>query len=303
MPPSPKNSQLELFHLGPPKQLPLFPYENPLSTRLGPSFFSALPTSAGVYRMRDEASRLLYVGKAKNLRNRLRSYTHAQPESASPKVLRLIEKIRDIEVEVLADERSALLRENALLRELKPPYNVANTASHTYSFFHLRREPEGIRIHLAMRADTASYPDVYGAFKGLGLNLRTHRALLRLLWIRAEGADSLPAILTNRRKLSEFVVPFASDSGDETTERIEYRAVKQFFNGTAQTLIGSLERITKRKSLSPFHLSLVETDLETLREFHAKHAKRNYRLKRDLGVETPLIAQDRLDDLFVLARN
>lgn len=299
-----REPQLELFHIGPPEQLPLIPYRNPLAERFDSSFFAAIPTLPGIYRMRDERENLLYVGKAKNLRIRVRSYARAAPTSASPKVLRLLPKIRTIEWEEHPSEKEALLRENDLLRTHRPPFNVANTQSHTYSFFHLADDEAGtLRIHLGMTIDPA-YADIYGAFKGVGLSLRTYRALVRLLWMEAHAnpkAAHLPAILMNRRRLSEFSVPYAKDLS-AIERRIAYRRLKQFFNGTASTLLRSFTALAKAKSLDTFSRSVIEADLETLKEFHASHAKRNYRVKRETEFKDHLIPQDRLDDLFVIAK-
>ena len=62
------------------KQLLLLPDPRPLVERLGPDFFTKAPQRPGVYVMRDAADRVLYVGKAKNLRKRLGSYRVANPD-------------------------------------------------------------------------------------------------------------------------------------------------------------------------------------------------------------------------------
>lgn len=298
-----RETQLELFHLGPPEQLPLLPYENPLPGRFPSEFFSGIPTVPGVYRMRGERAELLYVGKAKNLRTRVRSYARAAPENASPKVLRLLQKIRTIEWETAADEKSALLRENALLRTHRPPFNVANNASHTYAFFHLSDESaDEVRLHFGLVVDPA-YPDVYGAFKGIGRALAAYRALLRLLSLSTldePNAAALPAILLNRRRLPTFAIPHPRDASP-LERRLFYRRLRQFFNGTGATLLATFKKLGARKSLDTFTRALVELDLETLTEFHATHAKRNYRVKRETAFAERLIPQSRLDDLFVLA--
>ncbi len=295
--------QLELFHLGPPLQLALIPYRNPLADRFTREFFSDIPTVPGVYRMRGAGSELLYVGKAKNLRVRVRSYARAAPENASSKTLRLLAKIHEIEWDEKPTETAALLAENSLLREHRPPFNVANTLSHTYAFFHLRNDAQGIEIHHGMSPNEA-YPDIYGSFKGIGLSLRTFRALLRLLWTESRDHPALaelPPILLNRRRLTTFSVPY-SPHLTELERRIAYRRLKQFFNGTASTLLNSFTRLAKRKCLTPFDRAVIEADLETLETFHSNQAKRNYRVKHKTGFADRIIPQNTLDDLFVLAR-
>src|SRR5437016_7983464 len=87
-------------------QMRLFPAPNPLVERLGAEFFRRAPASPGVYLMSGEGERLLYVGKAKNLRQRLNSYRHVQPERASRKLVRLIHEVRAVVWEVCACQDS-----------------------------------------------------------------------------------------------------------------------------------------------------------------------------------------------------
>ena len=71
---------------------------------------NALPTKPGVYYMKDVDGRVIYVGKAINLRNRVRSYFHS-PSSQPPKVRRLVEHVADLEFIVTSSELEALILE------------------------------------------------------------------------------------------------------------------------------------------------------------------------------------------------
>jgi len=81
--------------------------------------FPALP---GVYRMYDAAGTVLYVGKARNLRQRLRSYFGAT--DSRPQVKFLMGRVVDIEFTVTDTEKEALLLENILIKQHKPRYNL-----------------------------------------------------------------------------------------------------------------------------------------------------------------------------------
>lgn len=81
----------------PPKQLWLLNYKNPLIARFGRGFFKTIPTVPGVYTMRGEGGVILYIGKAKVLKDRLQSYTRVNSENSSRKVLRLLHLVRQIE--------------------------------------------------------------------------------------------------------------------------------------------------------------------------------------------------------------
>lgn len=82
-----------------------------------------LPTNPGVYLMKDERGDIIYVGKAINLRNRVRSYFHS-PYGQDAKVWRLVERIRNIEFIVTESELEALVLECNLIKKYKPHFNV-----------------------------------------------------------------------------------------------------------------------------------------------------------------------------------
>src|SRR5204862_2376410 len=109
------------------KQLLLLPDPRPLVERLGPDFFTQAPECPGVYLMRDAAERVLYVGKARNLRKRLGSYRVANPDRLRRRHLRLLRTVERIELRECPDETTALRRESKLLRSLRPRFNRAGT--------------------------------------------------------------------------------------------------------------------------------------------------------------------------------
>jgi excinuclease ABC subunit C len=297
-----KVKQLDLFDRTTPKQLWLLNFANPLIDRLGKEFFSTVPKEPGVYRMKNERGEIIYVGKANSLRARLRSYTYANQENSSRKVLRLIYMVRSIEVETLPDEKSALIRENELLRTLKPYFNVMNTSPETYLFAHLKLDDEGLTIHLAMKEDHG-YSDIYGAFKGLGLGYRAHKALLRLLWRsfnECRNGFELPSLLTNHRKLQHYSFQLPEELGAD--ERLKlYRNLKKYFNGTSKCFLDDLvERLLERDDLATFVSESIQSDLEEVLEFYERSARRNRRIKKELDLGEGVLPQDKIDDFLVM---
>jgi excinuclease ABC subunit C len=106
-------------------QLWLFPPPRPLVERLGKDFFRSLPARPAVYLMCGADARVLYVGRAKNLRRRLANYRVANPERLPRRIVRLLNKVQRIEYDVCADERVAQQREEMLICLLAPPFNRA----------------------------------------------------------------------------------------------------------------------------------------------------------------------------------
>ena len=86
-------------------------------------FLKSLPTKPGVYLFKNAAGKVIYVGKAVNLRARVRSYFHQSAQHA-PKIRHLVEEIADIEFIIAGSELEALLLENTLIKKHQPRYNV-----------------------------------------------------------------------------------------------------------------------------------------------------------------------------------
>ena len=102
----------------------------------------SLPKDPGVYQFKNAAGRVIYVGKAKVLRNRVRSYFQNYRRGAGDAKLRaLVEKIADVEVMLTDSDVEALILENTLIKKLKPRYNVNLKDDKTYPFVVVTNEP------------------------------------------------------------------------------------------------------------------------------------------------------------------
>jgi predicted GIY-YIG superfamily endonuclease len=170
----------------------LFPDPKPLVERLGREFFRHLPECPGVYLMRDEQENILYVGKAKNLKQRLNSYRVANPDRLSRRHLRLLRSVARIELQACPDESAALAREAELLLALKPKFNRAGTWPASPRYLVWRRD--GARLALAIAESPASGWQAFGPFGGGVIHLRA--ALARLFWYAlnsATGSSTMPA--------------------------------------------------------------------------------------------------------------
>ena len=98
-----------------------------------------LPEKPGCYIMKDEKGSILYVGKAKILKNRVRSYFHG---THNQKTTRLVSHIRDFEFIVTDSEKEALLLEINLIKKHTPPYNIMFMDDKAYPYIELTREDD-----------------------------------------------------------------------------------------------------------------------------------------------------------------
>ncbi|MFT6955084.1 MAG: excinuclease ABC subunit C [Halieaceae bacterium] len=110
------------------------------------AYLKTLTPRPGVYQMYDSEGGLLYVGKAKNLRNRVSSYFRAS--GLTDKTMALVAKIHSIEVTVTSTEVDALLLEHNLIKTQQPPYNILLKDDKSFPYIYLSTEDEFPRIDL-----------------------------------------------------------------------------------------------------------------------------------------------------------
>lgn len=115
--------------------------------RFQEEYAPVIPTVSGVYRYYDKKNKLLYVGKAKNLRNRIQSYFSGKQILKTARLVSLIDKI---EWTVTPSEHDAFLMENSLIKHFKPPYNIDLKDDKSYPYIVIKNEAFP-RIYLTRR--------------------------------------------------------------------------------------------------------------------------------------------------------
>ena len=123
-----------------------------------------LPETPGVYFMKDDRGRVLYIGKARSLRDRVSTYFHPSPD-IEPRLLSMISQIRDLDVLQTATEVDALLAEARLIKDTQPKYNVKLKDDKSFTMLALTTSDDFSKVWVVRETDDVQ-ADLMGPFTG-----------------------------------------------------------------------------------------------------------------------------------------
>jgi excinuclease ABC subunit C len=201
----------------------------------------SVPLRPGVYLFKDTSSRFLYVGKAANLRNRLRSY-FGTPYGMMPKTRRLMQQAVDFEFVVTDSESEALILENTLIKRHRPPYNTRLRDDKTYPYIKIDPREEFPQVYFTRRVlnDGARY---FGPFASTGSIRKTLDLLKKLFPYRSctktiTGTDARPCLEYYIHRCVAPCVGYA----DQTSYREVIEQVLMFLEGKTGDVVRQLNR-------------------------------------------------------------
>jgi excinuclease ABC subunit C len=245
--------------------------QNPTSVEFdGKAFAARLPRGPGVYLMRDETGLALYVGKARNLRLRVGSYFDASPRV--DRIMRMIARIRSIEISLTRSEGDALLLENEWIKSLKPRYNILLRDDKSYPWIVITSGHEFPRIGFHRGARDRSH-DYFGPYPSAG-SVRESISLIQKLFRLRNCEDSYfshrrrPCLQHQIRRCTAPCVGFVSAS--DYSEQVSDASL--FLAGKDQQII---ERLIRRMELAAserdYEAAAVYRDqINTLKQMHAQ---------------------------------
>ncbi|WP_166042041.1 excinuclease ABC subunit UvrC [Sphingosinicella sp. YJ22] len=163
-----------------------------------------LPVRPGVYRMLDAKGDVLYVGKARSLKNRVTNYT--QVARLTKRLQRMVAQTRGLQIVTTNNEAEALLLEAQLIKRYRPPYNVLLRDDKSFPFILLREDHAfpRVQLHRGARRHKGQY---YGPFASAG-SVRTTLTALQKLFLLRSCTDSFfanrsrPCLLYQIRRCS-----------------------------------------------------------------------------------------------------
>jgi len=252
-----------------------------------------LPTSAGVYLYRNAEGQVIYVGKAKNLRARVRSY-FVEAASENAKTGSLLREAVDLDYIVVDNEREALALENNLIKQKKPRYNILLRDDKTYPYIKLTMAEKYPRVYFTrkVKKDGALY---FGPYFPAGLARRIlhfihKRFLIPSCFVDLSKAHPRPCLqFFIKRCLGPCV------SGLTTADRYAeaVRDVRMFLDGRRHDLMKSIEeRMMAAAEQERFEEAAGYRDLlRTMENDEQRAAGRGdpaydfNKLRRELGLE------------------
>ena len=202
------------------------------------TFLKHVTTKPGVYRMYDEHQTVIYVGKAKNLKNRLSSYF--QKNVSSVKTKALVAQIANIEVIVTDSETEALILENNLIKEFQPKYNILlrDDKSYPYILVTDHKHPR-ITSHRGAKRFKGEY---FGPFPSAGAVWESLRIMQKIFPVR-QCEDGFYKVRTRpclQHQLKRCSAPCVEGYVSDEAYNEQVALVKQFLSGKSQDVIQSL---------------------------------------------------------------
>ena len=206
-----------------------------------------LPTKPGIYMMQDAAGTIIYVGKAVNLRHRVRSYFHASADHP-PKVQRLVAQVAHIDFIVTESELEALILENNLIKRHRPHYNVRLKDDKRYPYIKITLQEDYPRIYLVRHIadDGARYFGPYTSARAVHQTMDLLRRLFPYLTCdrTITGTDQRPCLYYHIGRCSGPCIGAVSKD--------EYRAMMQqiilFLEGKHETILSNLREEMARRA-------------------------------------------------------
>jgi len=162
----------------------------PLEIKLG-----NLPGNPGIYQFKDRAGKVIYVGKAKNLRNRVRSYFMSKP--VGPRLTKMISLIRDVEIINTDSEVESLILEMNMIKQLKPRYNVNLKDDKSFPYIVITNEPYPRVFPTRRRRNDGS--KYFGPYTDVGTMRFSLKMLRELFMIRTCNLNITPEAIEKKK--------------------------------------------------------------------------------------------------------
>ena len=202
------------------------------------SLLKNLPQAPGIYRMLDAEEKVLYVGKAKNLKKRVNSYFNREHLDAKTRLL--VSKIVNLEITITASEKEALLLEHNLIKKIRPPYNILFRDDKSYPYVLLSSHAAFPRL-FGLRSKDLKQGSYFGPYPSMQA-LKTTLNLLHKVFKLRSCSDSYfahrtrPCLEYQIKRCSAPCVGFIAPDAYQK----EVNLVQAFLQGKSQVILHEL---------------------------------------------------------------
>ncbi len=258
-----------------------------------PEKIKSLPTNPGVYIYKNDKGKIIYIGKAINLRNRVRSYFQSG-KNFDAKTKSLVNQISDLEFIVTNTEAEALILEDTLIKEHKPRYNILLRDDKTYPYIRITNE-EFPRIFPTRKIvrDGSKYFGPYTDVKNMKRILRVVQSIFRIRTCKLKLTED--SIQRGKFKLClDYQIKKCDGPCEAKIVLDEY--LSNVYNAI-QVINGKTIEVEKNL------LRKMETLAEELKFEQAAYFRNQYLLLRDYSANQRIVTLEKIDrDVFAIAK-
>ena len=211
------------------------------------TFLKTVPHKPGVYRMMSADEKILYVGKAKDLKNRVSSYFRGN--LVNSRIYSMVKQIRDVQITITSTEAEALLLESNLIKKHRPRYNILLRDDKSYPYIYLSKHKfPRLTFHRGGRKGKGQY---FGPYPSAGA-VRETLGLLQKLFLVRQCEDSY---FSNRSRpclqyqIERCTAPCTNEISEEDYQQGTRHTVK-FLQGKSQLVIDELVQQMDKASTS-----------------------------------------------------
>ena len=251
-----------------------------------------VPESPGVYRFFDDNNQLIYIGKSKNLRQRMLQYKTLSRKKKHRKGRRIVEETCRISFELCGSEGEALLLENEHIQKHKPKFNTAGAYYFMYPVIAAKFSDRRLQLVRTSSPDAYETFELYGAFRD--------RNLVSLAF---DSLDQLLGIFAHKEPASRTIdIPKAPYS-----KRMAFRQVPvefwshftNFMSGENCEVLSYLFNLLLESPVARAKAKEIESALKILRQFYIGEAQKLHDVLEQSGLNTNYVDQSERDRLFI----
>jgi len=267
---------------------------------LGEDFIQSVPKKPGIYIFRNMDNSVIYIGKAKDLRNRLSQYKNTTRKKNHRKMRTIIKEASSIELKVCLSEKEALLLENQLIQNFKPEFNVSGAYSFLYPCLGIARHYKnpkwmGICYTTNPEAFLDSAFELFGSYRSREIVLEAYRSLVTLIGFFAHKD------FQEKKQYSE--IPYSSVFIYRQVDLSLQNGLMTLFRGESENGLETLIDILLENPNARKEASEIQGHLKNIKRFYRNEAKKLRIMQDKLKIEHSFIPQHDRDPFFIQCQN